>query len=69
MSDILQRPSLAGHKIYAAINMKKPLDRHLLTPTDFQKNNLTASSVGDVRHSTISSLLSYEINFLKIYDI
>jgi len=44
--------------------------------TDFQKNNLTASSVGDIRVSMISSLLPFdrlrakpcEINFLKIHS-
>ena len=44
---------------------------------DFQKNNLTASSVGDIRVSMISSLLPFdrlrakpcEINFLKIYTL
>jgi hypothetical protein len=44
------------------------LSIHLFSDIDFQKNNLTASSVGNVLPCTISSLLPCEINFLKIYS-
>jgi hypothetical protein len=51
--------ALSGKKIRAGGNKQWGID--------FQKNNLTASSVGDMLPCIISSLLPCEINYLKIY--